>query len=27
LLRKIANHEQPPIDSGLPASEYQPINP
>jgi len=27
LLRKIANHEQPRIDRGLPPSEYQPIKP
>jgi len=27
LLRKIANHEQPRIDRGLPASEYQPVKP
>ena len=27
LLRKIANHEQPPIDRGLPPSEYQPVKP
>ena len=27
LLRKIANHEQPRIDRGLPPSEYQPVKP
>jgi hypothetical protein len=27
LLRKIANHEQPRIERGLPASEYQPVRP
>lgn len=27
LLRKIANHEQPHIDRGLPPSEYQPVKP
>ena len=27
LLRKIANHEQPPTDRGLPQSEYQPVKP
>lgn len=27
LLRKIANREQPPVDRGLPPSEYQPVKP
>jgi hypothetical protein len=27
LLRKIANHEYPPIDRGLSPSEYEPVKP
>lgn len=27
LLKQIASHEKPPVDQGLPASEYQPVSP